>query len=189
MKNTKKAIVIIIVLIAIVVIVCHRSARAATMYATTDTTTQPQNTALFCPHISDMKKSHRKGNWTAETKQGLWKSYGLSFATRITQFIGAQWVGANVGQVTCIYKSEQEFTMQGNAEIQPTIPVLLVFHTLVFQPTEGKWKYVKNGVYNCISTSKADCPFKMNVKPKMGDIYDEAESLKSKSNSLQEPSY
>jgi hypothetical protein len=120
------------------------------------------------------------------------KSYDLSFATSLTRFVGAQWVGANVGQITCVYHSQQEFTMKGQATIQKTLPVLLVFHTLAFQPTNKNWKRASRGVYNCVpgKNGRSDCPFKINIKPKTGDVYQEAESLKTTApQPLQPPSY
>ena len=179
----KKIITFILILAAIVLILWHRTARANVNAA-------PTNPILFCPHASQLQKNPKKGNWRAETAQGLWKSYGLSFATSITKFVGAQWVGENVGQVTCIYNSEQSFTNPGNnqTEIQPTLPVLLVFHTLTFQPTAGKWKHVKRGVYNCYSLQQTDCPFKMNVKTSVGNLFQEAEEFKSENtNSTPQP--
>lgn len=144
----------------------------------------------YCPNINEAKKEPVKGNWIAETNIGKWKSYDMSFATDLVQFIGAQWVGEVVGQMTCIYQSEQRFTMNDQAVSQPTIPVLLVFHALTYQPTDGQWKNVKAGLYNCHSQQRSDCPFKMQLVPKTGNIIDEAESLKdSASPPLQAPSY
>ncbi len=163
----KKALIILILIIAVAAIVWHRAARGDTIHNS------------FCPSISELQKNPIKGNWTAETKQGLWKSHSMSFATNITQFVGAQWVGENIGQITCVYNAEQEFTMQGQIKIQHALPVLLVFHTLALQPTEKKWKRIKQGVYNCYSISQSDCLFEIKIKPPVGNIYQEAESLKS----------
>lgn len=146
---------------------------------TTTTWADTQEPDSFCPDFTALHKNPTKGNWTAETKDGKWKSFDMSFATNITKFIGAQWAGENVGQVTCIYDSEQQFTMQGQPTVQATLPVLLVFHTLTLQPTTGKWKHIKRGVYNCNSFSQKDCPFKINMKPSVGNILQEAESLKT----------
>lgn len=144
----------------------------------------------FCPDISQIQKNQITVKWEAQTKDGTWKSYQTSFATNLTQFVGAQWAGEAVGQVTCIYKAEQRFTMQGNLTIQPALPVLLVFHTLTFQPTIGKWKHVSEGVYNCYAFDKEDCPFKMNVQKQTENVLQEAESLKTSStNAIQPESY
>ena len=183
----KKILIILALIVAVAATVWHRAAFAATPTA---------SPTLFCPHINQLQKNHTKGNWTAQTKEGLWKSYDMSFATNITEFVGAQWTGENIGQITCIYNSEQQFTMQGQPAVQSTFPVLLVYHALAFQPSGGKWKHVKQGVYNCYSAKqsvkRSDCPFKINIKPAAGNIFQEAESLKSDtddSDSLQPPSY
>lgn len=138
-----------------------------------------QNPTVLCPHISQMVKDATKENWTAQTKAGFWKSYGVSFATNLTKFTGAQWAGEKVGQITCVYNSEQVFTIQKQQVIQPTLPVLMVFHTLVFQPTAGNWKHVKKGAYNCYSLDRADCPFIVNTPKPVGNIFKEAESFKT----------
>lgn len=141
---------------------------------------------FICPKISALKKNPNpaQSNWVAQTKEGGWKSYDMSFATTITQFLGAQWTGEEVGQVTCIYKSEQRFNLDGTQTIQPTIPVLLVYDKFTFQPKQGKWHPLKKngqsvqGVFNCYSTSRHDCPFKPHMKPKTGDVLEQAESIK-----------
>lgn len=166
---------------------------AATLVVTWHCAVFAAEPSSFCPHKSEIQKNPIKGNWTAQTTSGSWKSYDMSFATNLTRFVGAQWTGANIGQLTCIYHSEQRFTMQGQPTVQHTLPVLLVFHTLTFQPTKGQWKHVARGVYNCYSTKQSDCPFKINIKPSVGNIYQEAESLKNdntdNSASIQPPSY
>lgn len=141
----------------------------------------------FCPHIAQVTKNPITQKWKAQTKDGTWKSYQPSFATNLTQFIGAQWVGEGVGQVTCVYKAEQRFTMEGNLTIQPALPVTLVFHTLTFQPKKGKWKHSAHGVYNCYAYDKKDCPFKINIQQQTKNIYQEAESLKSTSDNAPQP--
>src|SRR3990167_3136369 len=176
----KRSLIIFILIIAVAAIVWHRASYATTVVP-----------ILFCPHMNQLEKNPVKGNWTAQTKEGLWKSYGLSFATRPTQFVGAQWDGENVGQMTCIYRSEQELMVNGQNTIQHTLSILMVYHALTFQPTTGKWKHVKRGIYNCYSTNRSDCPFKINIKPPSENIYKEAESLKSDAddNSLQPPTH
>lgn len=170
----KKIIIFLIIVVAIIAIVWHRSAEAAPM-------AQPH---YYCPSPSALKKNPNPtiANWTAQTRTGFWKSYQQSFATRITHFVGAQWNGVNVGQITCVYHSQQQFTENGQIAIQPTLPILLVFHTLTYQPTKGKWEYIKKqNVYNCYSRNRHDCPFRIRTKKHTGNIYQEAESLKDKS--------
>lgn len=150
-----------------------------TTTATSKTSVATPNPTVLCPHINEMKKDASKDSWTAQTKAGFWKSYGVSFATTLTKFTGAQWAGEKVGQMTCVYNSEQVFTIQKQQVIQPTLPVLMVFHTLTFQPTAANWKHVKKGVYNCASENRADCPFVVNEPKPVGNIFEQAESFKT----------
>lgn len=174
----KKIMTLIILIIALIAIVWHRSAESAPV---------PQSN-FYCPSPSALKKNPNPAiaNWSAQTRAGFWKSYQQSFATRVTHFIGAQWNGVNVGQITCVYNSEQVFSENGAAAIQPTLPILLAFHTLTYQPTKGKWQYMKKQrVFNCYSNNRRDCPFQVRVKKQTGNIYQEAESLKNKSDNSQ----
>ena len=152
----------------------------------------PASSPSFCPHLSQIKKNPdpAKQNWTAETKQGEWKSYDASFATKLVKLMGAQWNGENLGQVTCVYKAVQQFNLQGQLTTQRAIPVLIVYHSLVFQPTGGKWKHSGHGIYNCYSHHRRDCPFVINIKPPEGDPLQQAESFQSleqESQPLQQP--
>lgn len=144
----------------------------------------------FCPDISQIQKNQMTQKWKAQTLDGTWKDYQGSFATNIIQFLGAQWTGVGVGQVTCVYKAEQRFMIQGNLTIQPALPVMLVFHTLTHQPVQGKWKRSADGVYNCYSLDQHDCPFEIRMETQTKNVYQEAESLKSSGdNAVQAESY
>jgi hypothetical protein len=171
----KKITAGIVLGIAVAAVLWHR-----TTYADTHTVN------ALCPSIHHIKKNPIKGNWVANTTEGLWKSYDMSFATNLVKFVGAQWAGENVGQITCIYNSQQQFMMQGQPTIQETLPVLLVFHTLALQPTQGKWQHIKRGVYNCYASAQSQCPFVINTKPPTGNIIEEAESLKAKAENTQQ---
>lgn len=146
----------------------------------------------FCPHISQIQKNQMTQKWGLKVVGGAWKSYQTSFATDLTQFLGAQWTGVGLGQVTCIYKAEQRFTIEGKPTIQPALPVTLAFNVMVLQPTKGKWERIPHahGVYNCYAIERADCPFKIHTQQLTQDIYQEAESLKmGNDNALQPESY
>ncbi|MDP1574538.1 MAG: T4SS-associated protein EirA [Coxiellaceae bacterium] len=132
-----------------------------------------------CPHISEIKKNLTKGNWTATTKYGFWESYHRACSNDLTKFVGAQWVGANLGQVTCIYKADVQFDMGNQLITQPSFPVLLVYHALAHQPKGIHWKHMQHGVYNCDSQNQDDCAFAVNLEKQSGNIFEEAESLKS----------
>lgn len=152
-----------------------------------------QRNLFFCPPITALKKDPVKMNWTATNG---WKSYGISFVENIKSFMGAQWYGANVGQITCIYKG---------AELH-SFPVLLIFNTLTLEPqgslepsppnqatnpqlsennaNPGGTKWTKNlgGYRNCVSNSEKECPFQMQLAPPKEDVYKQALQLKNEEN-------
>lgn len=142
---------------------------------------------LHCPDIYEIQKNHITHKWNAQNQFGTWKSYQTSFATDLTQFVGAQWIGESVGQLTCIYKAEQRFTMEGHSTIQPALPVRIVFYALAYQPTHGKWKHVGQGIYNCNAYTQKHCSFKVRLKKQSRDIYQEAESLKTSNTDMIHP--
>lgn len=139
----------------------------------------------YCPLITEITKDPTVGDWKAQTHIGAWKSRHLSFANKITGFTGAQWNGANVGQITCIYSAEQIYNDNNQRGVQQSFPVLLQYGTLTYVPAGGKWHRRKQGRYNCRARSAADlpfdqssCPFHVRMQKASGDIYQEAEELK-----------
>lgn len=149
---------------------------------------QPIIFTALCPHMSEITKDPQSGSWIAKTKAGSWRTYHSTFSTKLTQFIGAQWSGANVGQLFCVYASEQRYMMNGSLQIQRTSPQLLAFKTLTYQPTGGQWKRASRGIYNCNSLVRHQCKFKARSKPPEGDILQQVESFKSdKSNEVATP--
>lgn len=137
-------------------------------FAATDTS-PPSTLALNCPPPSAIKKDPVKLTWSAD--RNTFRSYDLSFATKVHQFVGAQWNGAEVGQITCIYKTLPK----------TSFPLLLVFHTLTLNPEGGSWSKNLGGYKNCNALDIKKCPFKIRLKTKQENIYEEAESLKFKS--------
>lgn len=174
-KNYLKSFLIFCVCIA------NGIAFAQNTNTTTNATQYQISPALRCPDISEITKDPVTQIWSAQTKAGAWKSYTLSFATKLTQFYGAQWTGEKMGQITCVYGSEQQLTVRGNPFTESTISVALVFHALTLAPSNGSWKKAKAGVYNCKSNAQKNCAFYMHLKPTTKNVFEEAESLKSDS--------
>lgn len=119
----------------------------------------------FCPKPSALVKNPNKLTWSAYGKR--WRSYNKSFVTKVKAFIGAQWTGANVGQVTCLYAGQDPLAF----------PILLRFHTLSTTPQGNGWSKNLGGFYNCKSKQRSLCPIYMIPKPKPVDILKEAEQL------------
>lgn len=132
---------------------------------TTNNTPAPSPTR-FCPPFGALSLDPVKLTWS--TQDGF-KSYDMSFVTKITTFLGAQWNGANVGQITCIYSGEPK----------KTFPILLVYGTLALEPTEGKWSQNLGGIRNCKSRKQSDCPFTIRYQGKQPDLIQQLEQLKS----------
>lgn len=117
--------------------------------------------AAVCPNVADlvppdMNAKDQRMFWYAP---GGWKS-NTSFETQVTQYLGAQWTGAVVGVVICIYQTA------GNTNF----PLTLQNNKLMQAPTGGRWivsqekkqdpttQAIQN-ISNCVSTDPNDCPF------------------------------
>lgn len=126
---------------------------------------------VYCPPPSQLVKS---GLYWRTATDG-WKSYSESFDQKITSFIGAQWVGVNVGRMICIYK--------GNLTMSFTIPVQN--DTLAETPKGGLWGQDLGGYRNCHSTNIQDCPFVVKTqKINIQQIYRSLDFFKGKPNPL-----
>lgn len=151
------------------------SAIAAPNSPSTGTDRSKPKSVLYCPAIKNITKNPHTLTWSAD--QGNYKSYDMSFATSLFKFTGAQWVGATVGQMTCVYSTRPK----------TSFPVLLIFHTLTHQPEGDAWSKNLGGYLNCNSLKRKSCPFRMLLKRKSGDIYKEAEKLKRNNSAPQPP--
>ena len=135
--------------------------------ATTAAPAKAGKNLFYCPPITALKKDPTQLTWSADQRN--YRSYDISFAKHIDQFIGAQWAGTKVGQLTCIYR----------ASPKGSFPILLIFHTLTLEPSSGNWAKNQGGYKNCNTLDRKNCPYQMNVAPPKTDIYKEAENLKS----------
>lgn len=115
-----------------------------------------------CPATSILSPPDPTNNryyWTAP--EG-WKST-FSFAKTVDHFKGAQWQGAIVGQIICIYISKDT----------DAFPITLQNGNLVNQPSGSSWQMVttaannivvqqsQNRLMNCVSQTgqTSDCPY------------------------------
>ena len=121
--------------------------------------------SFYCPAISALKFDQSEHTWYVKPN---WKSYDISFVRKITAFYGAQWNGAAVGQITCVYHGANP----------DSFAIKLIFHTLTKNPHRGKWSKNLGGYKNCISRKQEDCPFSVNIKPKIKNFYQTIERLK-----------
>lgn len=126
---------------------------------------------VLCPKPQELVKSGLY--WGTPT--GGWRSYAESFDTSIVSFLGAQWVGINVGKMICIYK--------GNISI--SFPITVQNDTLTQAPSGGIWGNDLGGYRNCHSNNIADCPFTVKTQVvNMQQIYNSLDFFKGKPNPI-----
>lgn len=128
----------------------------------------PASKTLLCPPVSALTKDPFKQTWSS--KDGF-KSFDISFVTSIKDFLGAQWSGATVGQITCVYSGlpKQAFN------------VLLYYGGVAQEPSTQSWGKNLGGYRNCISRTRktSECPFDVQIKSEKQNIYEEIEKYKS----------
>jgi len=133
----------------------------ATPYHRPNTYKNP-NTILvttLCPPVKSLMRSPSTQYWAAP---GGWQSPNMSFLTTLDTFVGAQWVGVNVGHIICIYAETKRHTF----------PVTLQQHQLIPVPkVGGLWSANKGGYEECVSHNPHDCPFSVEVHKPIKDVY------------------
>lgn len=171
----------------IVIVVTTLGACQVFAAADTASSTPAQNNATkyyYCPSAAALQLDPQKHVWSAV---GGWKSYDVSFVRNVTQFIGAQWTGVNIGQLTCVYAGMPE----------GTFPIKLVSNHLFHFPYKitvvedngngvittrpSKWLHPEGGYINCYSKLQLDCPLEPVVAEQQESFYDQALKLKQDS--------
>lgn len=117
-----------------------------------------------CPETKQLQRNPKTQTWSAVN--GQFKSYDPSLANGVAAFIGAQWVGAQLGQITCLY----------SVTPKTNFPILLAYHTLALTPSGGAWKQ-GTGSINCVSANQNTCRFIVRIH-KQENIYQEAADAK-----------
>lgn len=136
--------------------------------------TQTLIQTIYCPSPNQLIKN---GLYWG-TAAGGWKSYSEAFDTSITSFVGAQWVGINVGKMVCIYK--------GNLAM--SFPITIQNDTLSQTPSGSLWGNDLGGYRNCHSTNILDCPFVVKTQSvNIQQIYKSLDFFKGRPNPLQQP--
>jgi hypothetical protein len=133
----------------------------------------------YCPAIKNIYKS-ASNHWG--TKDGTFRNFQTSLANKLDKFIGAQWQGANLGYVTCVYTPDNPNLFY----------VTLLYNELTLQPstTNTSWTLdKKGGWFNCNAEKASDCPFTIRPEQKKGNIYQEAEHLKEEANPYDNPGF
>ncbi len=99
----------------------------------------------LCPPVESMTQN-ADNTWSAP---GGWKSNSPSFLKSITSFVGAQWIGVNLGEIICIYS-------KGGKN---RFPVNLQRPQLTVSPTGGGWTADKGGYKDCNAVDPKQCRF------------------------------
>ena len=122
----------------------------------------------FCPPVSVFKWNATEKYWFAPNG---WRSYGVTFTKSLESFLGAQWDGVNVGQVTCLYQGKPKGTFL----------VKLVSNGLYHAPqmnVNNQWSKPSPGFINCKSIDRQMCPLSPVYKKVSKDLIQEALDLK-----------
>lgn len=137
--------------------------------ASTPTSYLPDTRVLqdLCPPVESLKQNPDT-TWSAA---GGWKSNSPSLMNSVSHFVGAQWVGINVGEVICMYS-------KGSG--QNRFPITLQRHNVILSPDGGHWTADKGGHKDCLSTDIRQCRFFSVQKMKPKNIYDELDFYKDK---------
>lgn len=124
----------------------------------------PKPVVLTCPAPETLVKDSKTLLWSAN--EAHWQTHTMSFADEITTFLGAQWNGASLGNVYCLYQGKPT-----------TFIVQMEFDALVYPPSGDKWSSDLEQVKNCISSDPAECPFQPKVKKQTKSLYEELDDL------------
>jgi hypothetical protein len=125
-----------------------------------------------CPNISQIRYDPNTKRWGV----GNWLGSEVSFEKKLIAFRGAQWVGANVGTIICVYKGESKVGF----------PVTLQNSTLVPMPKGSNWGKYQRGRKNCppyvteSPISVQDCSFYVPKDAPEEDVYEVIRSLKKR---------
>ncbi|MCK4870361.1 MAG: T4SS-associated protein EirA [Gammaproteobacteria bacterium] len=121
---------------------------------------QPASPQLYCPEVKDLK--NHAMIWHAGTK---WRSYSPSFVKKIKAFVGAQWIGINVGKIICLYRGAEKITFP--VALEPVHPVL------VPTPNGAHWAPIphRSGYRQCFSNNVMDCSFTQQQSRDTGNVF------------------
>jgi hypothetical protein len=155
MNHLKKLIPLLFLLLSTVAV-----ANAFNTPLAPDTASELQ----YCPRVEKLTIDQNY-IWHAP---GGWKSGDPSFNKQLDTFVGAQWIGINVGEIICAYQKSTG----------KDFPVTLYRRVLVTAPRGGKWTEDKGGHQDCRSNQVADCLFLVQVRRAPKNPYDEIDFFK-----------
>ncbi len=129
--------------------------------------------AMFCPDPGSLVKDNVK--WVSQDQK--WESYTPSSATKITSYVGAQWVGVKVGKIICLYQANEAISFPVALEQTRSLSIV--------EPKSLGWSALVGNRRFCKSASVADCPFFLEPPKDVSNIYKEIEYAPDREAALQ----
>ena len=123
---------------------------------------------LHCPNVESLTFDSDQMTWSAPND---FKSFNTSFEKKVKSFLGAQWTGAGLGQIFCVYSGDDKFG----------IPIVLAHNVISLEPKpsdNNSWGEKKGNYYNCVSNEPKNCPFLVRVKAPEKTLSEEFDSIK-----------
>lgn len=129
--------------------------------------------AMFCPEPGSLVKDGVK--WVSQDRK--WETYTPSSATKIVNYIGAQWIGVRVGKIVCLYQTNEAVSFPVALEQTRSLSIV--------EPKSMAWSALVGNLRFCKSASVADCPFFLEPPKDTSNIYKEIEYAPDKEAVLQ----
>ena len=123
---------------------------------------------LHCPTTESLTYDTDTMMWSAPND---FKSFNTSFVEQAQTFLGAQWTGAGLGQIFCVYAGPDKLAL----------PIVLAQNVISFEPKpsdDNSWGEKQGNHYNCISKNSINCPFFVKIKVPEQTLDEEFNSIK-----------
>ncbi len=127
---------------------------------------------LHCPNTKSLTYNSDTMTWSAPND---FKSFNTSFVKTAQSFLGAQWTGAGLGQIFCVYSGPDS----GHDQI--TLPIVLAHNVISLEPkpsNDNSWGVKQGNHYNCISNDPIKCSFLVRIKAPKKTLEQEFNSIK-----------
>ena len=123
---------------------------------------------LHCPNTQSLTFDSDSMTWSAPND---FKSFNTSFIKTAQTFLGAQWTGAGLGQIFCVYSGPDKLAL----------PIVLAHNVISLEPKpsdNNSWGKKQGNHYNCISNNPINCPFLVRIKAPEKTLDEEFNSIK-----------
>ena len=152
----------------VIVLLCLSYSVLTTTAMAEDTSTKHASTfTMTCPPVKSLVKDKSTNLWASP--DASFKSFNSSFVDSLDSFVGAQWGGAGLGQIFCVYVNSRD---------KLSLPAVLAYNVVAVEPTQSddlSWEAKQGQTMNCHSTDTSKCAFQVRTKPKeesLSDVFD-----------------